>query len=132
MRVFLIILYMSFCVIATCANLGAQRWVFSFGDSAWVFPSAIFIGTGVGLVIKYFLDKRWIFHDQAKGINAQGRQFFLYTVMGLLTTAIFWSFETAFWLIWQTDHMREVGAMTGLTIGYTTKYWLDRQYVFAT
>ncbi len=51
--------------------------------------------------------------------------------MGLVTTAIFWGTETAFWLIWGTDLMREVGAVLGLSVGYVTKYLLDRRYVFA-
>jgi putative flippase GtrA len=38
--------------------------------------------------------------------------------------------ETAFWLTWRTDTMRELGAVIGLTIGYVVKYWLDRKYVF--
>ena len=50
--------------------------------------------------------------------------------MGLITTVIFWGAETAFWLIWRTDAMRELGAVIGLGIGYVVKYHLDRRYVF--
>lgn len=126
----LILRYAGFAVIATIANLGAQRIVLSFGDSAAYFAAAIFVGTAVGLVIKYLLDKRWIFYDQSTGVKAHGQKFTLYTVMGVVTTAIFWSTETAFWLIWQTDAMRELGAVIGLAIGYSVKYGLDRRFVF--
>ena len=64
------------------------------------------------------------------GVKAHGEKFTRYTAMGLITTAIFWGTETAFWVIWQTDMMRELGAIIGLTIGYVTKYHLDRRYVF--
>jgi putative flippase GtrA len=84
----------------------------------------------VGLVVKYVLDKRWIFYDETRGARAQGRQFFLYSLMGVATTAIFWVTETAFWLIWGTDFARETGAVLGLMVGYTTKYLLDRRFVF--
>lgn len=125
-----IALYGAFCVLAIVVNLGAQRIIFRLGDGPLIFALAIFVGTGAGLVVKYLLDKRWIFHDQTQGAAAQGRQFGLYTAMGIVTTAIFWGTETAFWMIWQTEFMRETGAVIGLTIGYVTKYWLDRRYVF--
>ncbi|MEL7013152.1 MAG: GtrA family protein, partial [Pseudomonadota bacterium] len=32
---------------------------------------------------------------------------------------------------WRTDLMRELGAVIGLTIGYVTKYQLDKRFVFA-
>ena len=87
-------------------------------------------GTIVGLIIKYLLDKRWIFYDIGNGLRDHSQKFSLYTAMGIVTTAIFWGTETAFWLIWQTDLMREVGAILGLSVGYIVKYMLDRRYVF--
>lgn len=122
--------YAVFAVIATLANLGIQRIVLAWGDSAGHFALAVFLGTAVGLVVKYVLDKRWIFHDLSTGLRAHSTKFALYTAMGLFTTAIFWSTETIFWLIWGTDAMRELGAVLGLTVGYVTKYLLDRRYVF--
>lgn len=119
-----------FAVIATIANLGVQRLVLARGDDAVMFALAVGAGTLVGLVIKYILDKRWIFYDLGTGVKAHGQKFSLYTAMGLITTAIFWGTETAFWLIWQTDAMRELGAVIGLGIGYIVKYNLDRRFVF--
>ena len=84
----------------------------------------------MGLIVKYVLDKRWIFHDFSQGIAAHGKRFPLYVVMGVATTAIFWGTETAFWLTWRTQGMRELGAVLGLSIGYFVKYRLDRRFVF--
>ena len=126
----LILRYAAFAVVATIVNLGVQRLVLGFGDSAIYFALAMGAGTLAGLVVKYILDKRWIFYDLATGVKAHGEKFSRYTAMGLITTAIFWGTETAFWLIWQTDLMRELGAIIGLSIGYVTKYHLDRRYVF--
>jgi putative flippase GtrA len=122
--------YTAFAVVATVANLGAQRAVLAFGEGAVMFALAVVAGTGVGLVVKYALDKRWIFFDTTRGVGATGRQFGLYSAMGLVTTAIFWATETAFWLTWQTHFAREVGAVLGLAVGYWVKYQLDRRYVF--
>lgn len=126
----LILRYAVFAVVATVANLATQRLVLTQGDSATFFILAVAAGTLVGLIIKYVLDKRWIFYDLDDGLKAHSQKFSLYTAMGLITTAIFWGTETAFWLIWQTDTMRELGAVIGLGIGYIVKYNLDRRYVF--
>ena len=126
----LVFRYAAFAVIATIANLGVQRLVLTQDDDGMTFALAVGAGTLVGLIIKYTLDKRWIFYDFGVGVKAHGQKFSLYTAMGLITTAIFWGTETGFWLIWQTDMMRELGAMIGLSIGYIVKYNLDRRYVF--
>jgi putative flippase GtrA len=126
----LIVRYAAFAVLATVANLMAQRIVLSFGETGGHFAVAVGAGTIVGLVIKYLLDKRWIFYDADTGVKNHSRKFSLYTAMGLITTAIFWGTETAFWLIWQTDVMRELGAILGLSVGYVVKYNLDRRFVF--
>ena len=126
----LVLRYSLFAAIATLANLAAQRAVLEIDASARGFVLAVLAGTAVGLVIKYFLDKRWIFYDLSTGLGAHGRRFTLYTVMGIVTTLIFWITETMFWLIWRTDLMRELGAVLGLAVGYIIKFYLDRRYVF--
>ena len=126
----LILRYSGFAVLATLANLGAQRAVLALGETPALFALAVLAGTGVGLVVKYLLDKRWIFDDRSTGLAAHGRRFSLYTAMGLVTTAIFWATETAFWLAWQTHLAREIGAVLGLAVGYVVKYHLDRRFVF--
>ena len=122
--------YSFFAVLATLANLSIQRVILWFGNSATLFVIAIVIGALVGLVLKYFLDKHWIFQDISIGKKARSKQFFLYTSAGVFTTTIFWVTETVFWFVWQTDLMREVGAIIGLSFGYIVKYQLDRNYVF--
>ncbi len=126
----LILRYSAFAVVATIVNLAVQRLVLAYGDTTLFFMAAVGAGTLAGLVVKYILDKRWIFYDLDTGVKAHGEKFTRYTVMGLITTAIFWGTETAFWVIWQTDMMREAGAILGLSVGYIIKYQLDRRYVF--
>jgi putative flippase GtrA len=126
----LVLRYAFFAVLATLANLATQRLVLFLGDSGTLFALAVGAGTLVGLVLKYVLDKRWIFDDMSAGVKAHGKKFSLYSAMGIVTTAIFWGTETAFWLVWQTDMMRELGAIIGLSIGYVAKYNLDRRFVF--
>jgi putative flippase GtrA len=126
----LVLRYVGFAVIATIANLLTQRGFLAFGETNVVFAMAVFAGTLIGLVVKYYLDKRWIFDDPSAGAKAQSTQFLRYTAMGIVTTAIFWATETVFWWMWKTDVMRELGAVLGLSVGYFIKYRLDRRFVF--
>lgn len=127
----LIARYTLFAVLATLANLAAQRLSLAAYGGVGALALAIFIGTGVGLVLKYLLDKRWIFFDASTGAANHGRKFGLYTLMGVVTTAIFWGAEAGAYAIWRTDLARELGAIAGLSVGYVVKYQLDRRFVFA-
>ena len=127
----LVLRYTFFAVLATLVNLAAQRLVF------WAWPGtgrlvlALALGTLVGLVVKYALDKRWIFADTSRGMRAHAQKFALYSAMGLVTTVLFWGTETAFWLLCGTEAMRELGAVLGLSVGYVVKYKLDKRFVFS-
>lgn len=125
-----IFLYTFFAIIATFLNLITQRFIISFSQSNLFYLIAIFCGTLVGLLIKFFLDKKWIFFDKTSGLILQSRKFSKYSLMGILPTLIFWSTETIFWFLWNTENMREIGASIGLSIGYIIKYKLDKRFVF--
>ena len=125
-----IFLYTFFAIIATFSNLITQRFIISLSQSNLFFLIAIFCGTLVGLFIKFFLDKKWIFFDKTSGLILQSRKFSKYSLMGILPTLIFWSTETIFWFLWNTENMREIGASIGLAIGYIIKYKLDNRFVF--
>ena len=122
--------YASLALIATAANIGAQDVAIRAYSGAYGVLASIVVGTGVGLVVKYVLDKRYIFRFRARSVAHDTQTFALYTVMGLATTAIFWGFEFAFHHIFGTKEMRYLGGAIGLAIGYLTKYHLDKRYVF--
>lgn len=127
----IVIVYGAFAAISTIANLATQRLVLKTVSLEYKFWLAIFAGTAVGLVLKFVLDQRWIFYDTQGGAAKQAKKFTLYTLTGVGTTLVFWATETGFWLVWQTDLMREAGAVLGLTVGYIVKYNLDSRYVFS-
>ena len=126
----LVLKYLCFAALAIFSNLGVQRIVFSTDDSQAIYVIAVVAGTAAGLLVKYLLDKTWIFYNFTSGLKGHSRIFSRYTMTGLLTTSIFWGFETVFWLIWETGFMRELGALIGLIIGYSIKYSLDSKFVF--
>ena len=128
----LILLYGAFAIFAIAANLGVQRCILYVSKGVEGYIAAVICGTGVGLWLKYLLDRRWIFRVPASGVAQHRRDFTLYTAMGIITTLIFWTSETVFWIVWKTDLMRELGAILGLIVGYTVKYNLDKRFVFQT
>lgn len=128
----LTISYAVFALIATSANIGAQDLVLRIYSGAFDILASFIAGTGVGLVVKYILDKRYIFRFRAYSVAHDTKTFALYTVMGVATTVIFWGFEFGFHYIFETKEMRYLGGVIGLAIGYMTKYNLDKRYVFRT
>lgn len=126
----LAIYYAFFALIATAANIGAQDIVIRNYSGAFDILASVVVGTGVGLVVKYILDKRYIFRFRARSVAHDTHTFVLYSIMGLATTVIFWGFEFGFHHIFETKEMRYLGGVIGLAIGYLTKYHLDKRYVF--
>ena len=124
------LLYTIFAVISTICNIGGQDAAIRVYTGPYAVAFSVFVGTGVGLVVKYLLDKRWIFKYQTKDALHDTRLFILYTAMGLITTAIFWGTEFGFNAIFETKEMRYVGGVIGLAVGYVIKYRLDKKFVF--
>lgn len=124
--------YAIFALIATTANIGAQDLVIRTYSGTFDILTSVVVGTGVGLVVKYILDKRYIFRFRARSVAHDTHTFALYTVMGLATTVSFWGFEFGFHHVFETKEMRYLGGAIGLAIGYLTKYHLDKRYVFRT
>ena len=104
MRIALI--YTILAVTATIANIGAQDLVTTFYQGPLPVILSVFVGTGVGLVVKYLLDKRYIFAFQSKSLSHDSQVFFLYSIMGIVTTLVFWGFEFTFHLLFETKEMR--------------------------
>ena len=124
--------YTIIAIIATLANIGGQELVVQLWPFEYLISLSILFGTGIGLIVKYLLDKRYIFQFTADSLSHDAKLFVLYTTMGILTTAIFWGVEWSFHAIFQTKEMRYFGAVIGLTLGYIIKYQLDKRYVFRT
>ncbi|CAI1695195.1 GtrA-like protein [Serratia quinivorans] len=126
----LVISYIVFALIATATNIGAQDLVIRTYNGTFNILASVVVGTGIGLVVKYILDKRYIFRFRARSVAHDTQTFALYIVMGLATTVIFWGFEFGFQYIFETKEMRYLGGVIGLAIGYLTKYHLDKHFVF--
>jgi len=128
--VYLVVFYSLFSFLATVVNIGSQILFVSMYPFLYAIEASILVGTILGLIIKYILDKKYIFRFKANNIGHDGKRFSLYALMGVLTTIIFWGVEYLFHILFRADFMRYVGGVIGLIIGYTIKYYLDRKFVF--
>ncbi|MBB5465459.1 putative flippase GtrA [Paraburkholderia sp. Clong3] len=127
----LVIFYAIFAAVSIAANIGLQKLSLITYSGAFSVPLSVVIGTGGGLVVKFLLDKLWIFRYQHRDLSHGIQSFLLYTVMGLATTAIFWGFEFGADAIYHSEPARFTGGVIGLVIGYIVKYRLDKKFVFA-
>jgi len=124
------VLYTLFAVLSTAINIGSQMltiWIYKGPLSIEI---SILVGTAMGLPLRYFLEKRYIFKFTSKNLVHDGKLFVFYIAMGVITTLIFWGTEYAFHFIYDTDFMRYLGGIIGLSIGFYVKYQLDKRYVF--
>ena len=128
----IVIKYILFAVFSILLNLLFQYIVFSVYTGFGSLYLAMFSGTAAGLISKYLLDRKYIFYYRPDSGMDDAKKFAGYTLMGIITTGIFWGTETAFDLLSANENAKYVGAVAGLTVGYITKYFLDKKYVFQT
>ena len=126
----LAVIYTVLAVISTAFNIGSQDIVIRLYHGSYAVTLSILVGTGVGLLVKYVLDKRYIFRFKAQNAAHDAQTFLLYSLMGVATTVIFWGFEYAFEFLFGTKELRYLGGIIGLAIGYGVKYQLDKYFVF--
>ena len=124
------VLYTFFAALSTIINISSQMLYILIFKGPFAVEISILVGTAVGLPLRYFLEKRYIFAFTSKNLLHDGQLFFFYSVMSIFTTLIFWGTEYTFHLIYETDFMRYLGGVIGLSIGFFVKYQLDKKYVF--
>ena len=122
--------YAVLALIATIANIGAQDVAIRIYAGNYGVPFSVAVGTLVGLVVKYILDKRYIINFRARDVVQDGQTFVLYALTGVATTVIFWGCEFGFHWLFASKPMRYLGGVIGLAIGYSSKYQLDKRYAF--
>jgi len=121
--------YILFAILSTLVNLFSQFLTFVILDYEYEIYIAIANGTITGLSVKYLLDKYYIFNLNVKEYSSTNT-FVPYILTSILTTMIFWITELWFINYIQIPYTEYIGAIVGLSMGYTLKYFLDRNFVF--
>jgi len=123
-------MYILLAFISTLLNLLFQYFTSLIYNGFLSIYIAMFVGTFVGLISKYILDKKFIFHFKPENKRNDARTFISYTITGGFTTLLFWGTEISFDYFFRSEIARYIGAFIGLSIGYYIKYLLDKKYVF--
>lgn len=123
-------MYILFAVISTILNLIFQYFTLLIYNGFLSLYVAMFMGTLVGLISKYILDKKFIFHFKPKNKKNDAKTFISYTLTGSITTLLFWGIEISFDSVFGGEVAKYIGAIIGLSLGYSIKYLLDKKFVF--
>lgn len=118
-------------MISIGVNVAVQFMAFLVYSGAYALYTAMASGTAAGLIVKYLLDKRYIFFYLSKDRMDTARTFIRYTGTGVVTTALFWITEIGFDAVFQSASAKYLGAAAGLSMGYTLKYHMDKRMVFS-
>ena len=126
----LVLKYSLFALISSFANVFTQYCVDLMSLGFIGTYISLLMGSIVGLITKYILDKKYIFYYNSLDFYNNLKKFILYSFLGVFTTMIFWGIELTFFFIFNNIYAKYLGAMIGLTIGYIIKFNLDKKYVF--
>ena len=121
--------YILFAILATTVNIFFQYLSFLLIEHKYELYIAMLNGTILGMILKYYLDKNFIFYYVKKEFNNKNI-FLLYIFTSIFTTILFWAIELWFSYYVNINYSEYLGALVGLTLGYSLKYLLDKQLVF--
>ena len=122
--------YTLFAMLSTAVNLIVQWISFLVYQGDFALYAAMAVGTLSGLILKYILDKNFVFYHKAKTRKDDGKKFLQYSIVGVFTTPIFWGVEMSFDALFDHPSATYIGAFIGLSIGYAIKYHCDKKIVF--
>lgn len=86
------------------------------------------VAVGITYIIKFFLDKFIVFQKNQKKLKQTSVEFLKYFGFAILTTIE--NIGIQFLLTNFLNTPLEIGFIVALSIGYLTKFFLDRKYVF--
>lgn len=115
-----------------CDNFGDIGFIHTFYCSVDPFNMPELVGSivavGVTYIIKFFLDKYLVFKKKGEELKETSIEFMKYFGFAILTTIE--NIGIQFLLSNFLNTPLEISFVVALSIGYLTKFFLDRKYVF--
>ncbi|MFX1259756.1 MAG: GtrA family protein [Promethearchaeota archaeon] len=115
-----------------CENFGENHLIHIFYCSINPYNMPELIGSifavGITYIIKFFLDKFIVFQKKDKQLKETTKEFLKYFGFAILTTIE--NIAIQFLLTNFLNFRLELSFSVALSIGYITKFFLDRKYVF--
>lgn len=116
--------------LATGTNIAVQKGVAWFACGRLSLYVTMLCGAAAALVVKYFLDKRFIFCYRPPSRSDGAVRVILYLTISFFAAAVFWAVEVSVQALFSFAAARYAGAAIGLILGYSLKYELDKRFVF--
>jgi len=115
-----------------CGNFGSNEFIHAVYCSTNPYNMSELIGSilavGITYLIKFFLDKYIVFRRSGSKLKETSKEFMKYFLFAILTTIE--NIGIQFLLTNFLKTPLEVSFIIALAIGYFTKFFLDRKYVF--
>ncbi len=115
-----------------CTNLGEIEFInlFYCSTNPYNMPELVgsIIAVGITYIIKFFLDKFIVFEKKSMEIKETSQQFIKYFLFAIVT--IIENIVIQFIFSNFIGTPLEIGLIVALSIGYLTKFFLDKKYVF--
>ncbi|MHA2283705.1 MAG: GtrA family protein [Promethearchaeota archaeon] len=115
-----------------CQNISGNDFFQNFYCSVNPFNMPELIGSiaavGITYIIKFFLDKYIVFKKTGTKLKEMSLEFIKYFAFAILTTIE--NIGIQFLLTNYLNSPLEVSFIIALTIGYLTKFFIDRKFVF--
>lgn len=115
-----------------CSNFGSIEIIHALYCSIFPFNMPDLIGSiaavGITYIIKFFLDKIIVFKKGGSQIKETSKEFLKYFGFAILTTIE--NVGIQFLLNNLLNSPLEISIIIALPIGYLTKFYFDRKYVF--
>ncbi|MFW9782694.1 MAG: GtrA family protein [Candidatus Heimdallarchaeota archaeon] len=115
-----------------CINFGHNPIIYSLYCSKTPYNMPELIGSilavGITYVIKFFLDKYIVFKKSGTKLKETSKEFLKYFLFAILTTIE--NIGIQFLLTNLLHTPLEISFIIALSLGYLTKFFLDRKYVF--
>ena len=86
------------------------------------------LAVGITYIVKFLLDKFVVFKNKGIEIKQVSREFSLYFIISILTTLE--NISIQFLMSNYVTDILWISIVTALTIGYITRFFIDRKYVF--
>ena len=117
---------------AICNSFGSNEFIYLLycSTSRYDMPTLIgsIVAIGITYIIKFFLDKLIVFKSKGIPLRNTTKEFLKYFVFAILTSIE--NIGIQFLLRNFLNSSLEISIFLALTIGYSTKFFLDRKYVF--
>lgn len=124
--------YAAFALFSTAVNWAMQLAILRTIPGRFSIYAALFVGTGAGFVVKYLLDKNYIFQHASANRTQEAWVLALYLGTSIVMTAFYLVSQAVIFFVYGEGVVYYASGTAVLLLGYAIKFALDGRFVFGT